>query len=73
MALISAAKCVDSPLFVKRNIMATRRTKKSIKTRPKYKQERALKCRRKKAKLAGAQKKGRSRAKARRQKRGGLK
>ena len=49
--------------------MATLRTKKSISTRPKYKQDRALKNRRKKAKLAAAQKKGRNRAKARRQKR----
>lgn len=53
--------------------MATRRTKKSVKSRPQYKQDRALKCRRKKAKLAGAQKKGRNRAKARRQKRSGKK
>lgn len=53
--------------------VATRRTKKSVRNRPKYKQERALKCRRKKAKLAAAQKKGRNRSKARRQKRTGRK
>lgn len=53
--------------------VATHRTKKSIKSRPKYKQDRALKTRRKKAKLAAAQKKGRNRAKTKRQKRNGRK
>lgn len=52
--------------------MATLRSKKSVKSRPKYKQERALKCRRKKAKKAAQARKGRNRSKARRQKRGGL-
>ncbi len=54
--------------------MATgRRVKKSLKDRPKYKQERSLKNRRKKAKLAGKQRKSRNRAKAKRQKRTGRK
>ena len=53
--------------------VATHRTKKSIKSRPQYKQDRSLKTRRKKAKLAAAQKKGRNRAKAKRQKRNGRK
>lgn len=51
--------------------MASRRTKKSIKNRPKYQQDRALKTRRKKAKLAGRRRKGLNRAKARRRKRSG--
>lgn len=59
--------------LLKGKTVATHRTKKSIKSRPKYKQERALKTRRKKAKLAAAQKKGRNRSKARRQKRSGRK
>ena len=48
--------------------MATgRRTKKTIKSRPKYKQERSLKTRRRKAKAAGAKKRAFNRAKKRRQ------
>lgn len=51
--------------------MATQRTKKSLKSRPKYKQERSLKNRRKKAKLAASRKRSLNRAKKRRQKRSG--
>ena len=51
--------------------MATgRRTKRSIKSRPKYKQERSLATRRRKAKLRGARKRGANRARARRRDKG---
>jgi hypothetical protein len=54
--------------------MATgRRTKRRLKDRPKYKQDRSLKNRRKKAKLSAKQKRSRGRAKAKRQKRTGRK
>ncbi|HUH06052.1 MAG TPA: hypothetical protein VML75_28875 [Kofleriaceae bacterium] len=48
--------------------MATgRRTKRKLKSRPKHRQERALRGRRRKAKKAGQRKAGRNRAKAKRQ------
>ena len=53
--------------------MATRRTKKTLKRRPKYKQERSLKNRRIKAKMAGAKKRSTNKIKARRKRRGKLK
>jgi hypothetical protein len=46
------------------------RTKRSIKTRPKYKKARILKDRRMKAKKAAAHKRGLGRNKARRRRRG---
>lgn len=46
-----------------------RRSKKSIKTRPKYKQDRILKDRRMKAKKKAAHKRGLGKSKARRRKR----
>ncbi len=46
--------------------MATRRSKTSLKDRPKYKQERRLACRRKKAKLRASRKRGLNRSRARR-------
>lgn len=46
--------------------MATRRTKKNLKNRPKHHQERALRTRRRKAKLAASRKRGINRNKARR-------
>ena len=49
---------------------AGRRTKKSLKTRPKYKQVRRLKDRRMKARKKAAHKRGLARNKARRQRRG---
>lgn len=52
--------------------MATgRRTKRSISNRPKYRQERALKTRRRKAKLAASRKRGLNRSRARRRTRQG--
>ncbi len=54
--------------------MATgRRTKSTLKARPKYKQDRSLKNRRKKAKLAAKYARNRKRSKAKRQKRTGRK
>ena len=53
--------------------VATRRTKNSLKDRPKYKQERALKNRRIKAKKAAARKRSVGAVKARRVRRGNLK
>jgi hypothetical protein len=51
--------------------MATgRRTKRSLKTTPKYKQARALKNRRRKARTAAAHKRGLNRSRARRRNRG---
>lgn len=47
-----------------------RRTKKSVKSRPKYKQERRLKGRKMKAKKNAAHKRGLARSKARRKNRG---
>ena len=47
-----------------------RRTKSSIKNRPKYKRERILKDRKMKAKKKAAHKRGLARGKARRQRRG---
>jgi hypothetical protein len=49
------------------------RTKSSLKDRPKYKQERSLKNRRKKNKLAAKRRRSLTRAKARRRKRTGRK
>jgi hypothetical protein len=49
-----------------------RRVKKSVKSRPKVKQERALKARRRNAKLAAARKKSRNGIKERRKRRGKL-
>jgi hypothetical protein len=46
------------------------RTKKSVKSRPKFKQERRLKGRRMKARKAAAHKRGLARNKARRRRRG---
>jgi hypothetical protein len=57
----------------KEHAVATRRSKKSLSSRPKYKQERSLKNRRTKAKLAGRRKKSVNRIKAARARRGGLK
>ena len=53
--------------------VATRRTKKSLKDRPKYRQERALKNRRIKAKKAAARKRSTASIKKRRVRRGKLK
>jgi hypothetical protein len=53
--------------------VATRRTKKTLKDRPKYRQERALKNRRKKAKKAASRKRSINKIKARRVRRGNLK
>lgn len=53
--------------------MATRRTKKSLTDRPKYRQERALKNRRKKARKAAARKRSVNKIKTRRERRGKLK
>jgi len=54
--------------------MATgQRTKSSLKDRPKYKQERSLKNRRKKNRLAAKQRRSRNRAKAKCRKRTGRK
>jgi len=47
-----------------------RRSKKSLKSRPKYKRTRSLKDRRIKAKAAGAHKRGLNKAKKRRRARG---
>jgi hypothetical protein len=49
-----------------------RRVKKTVKSRPKVKQERALKTRRRNAKLAAARKKSRNGIKERRKRRGKL-
>ncbi len=46
--------------------MATRRTKRNLKDRPKHRQARALKTRRRKAKARAAHKRGLNRSKARR-------
>jgi hypothetical protein len=57
--------------FVDNTRMASgRRTKKKLKDRPKYKQERRLKGRRMKARKAAAHKRGMARNKARRRRRG---
>jgi hypothetical protein len=57
--------------FVDNTRMASgRRTKKRLKNRPKYKQERRLKDRRMKARKAAAHKRGLARSKARRRRRG---
>lgn len=53
--------------------MATRRTKKKLTDRPKYRQERALKNRRKKAKKAASRKRSVNKIKVRRERRGKLK
>jgi hypothetical protein len=53
--------------------VATRRTKKKLSDRPKYRQERALKNRRKKAKKAASRKRSVGGIKARRERRGKLK
>ena len=53
--------------------MTARRSKKSLKARPKYRQERALKNRKKKAGQAAAQKRSVNKIKARRKRRGKLK
>jgi hypothetical protein len=53
--------------------VATRRSKPSLKDRPKYRQDRALKNRRKKAKKAAARKRTVGKIKAGRKRRGGLK
>ena len=53
--------------------MATRRTKKTLKRRPKYKQERSLKNRRIKARKAAARRRSTNKIKARRKRRGKLK
>jgi hypothetical protein len=53
--------------------VATRRTKKSLKDRPKYRQERSLKNRRTKAKKAAARKRSTGSIKKRRVRRGKLK
>jgi len=47
-----------------------RRTKRSVKSRPKFKQKRRMKDRRMKAKKAGWHKRGLARNKARRRRRG---
>jgi len=49
---------------------AGRRTKSSLKSRPKYRQERALATRRRKAKIRAAHKRGLNRSKAKRRNRG---
>jgi hypothetical protein len=51
-------------------VASGRRTKSSIKTRPKYKKERILKDRRMKSKKKAAHKRGLARNKARRRRRG---
>jgi len=53
--------------------VATRRSKKSLKDRPKYRQDRALKNRRTKAKKAGSRKRSIGKIKAARARRGKLK
>lgn len=53
--------------------MATRRTKKKLSDRPKYRQERALKNRRKKVSKAASRKRSVNKIKARRERRGKLK
>ncbi|HUS63810.1 MAG TPA: hypothetical protein VMZ28_04665 [Kofleriaceae bacterium] len=53
--------------------MATHRTKKTLKKRPKYKQERSLKNRRTKARKAAARKRSVNNIKTRRKRRGKLK
>jgi hypothetical protein len=53
--------------------VATRRTKKKLTDRPKYRQERALKNRRVKAKQAAARKRSVNKIKVRRKRRGKLK
>ncbi len=53
--------------------MATRRTKKKLSDRPKYRQERSLKNRRKKAAKAASRKRSVNKIKARRERRGKLK
>jgi hypothetical protein len=50
--------------------VATGRSKKSIKTRPKYKQDRILKDRKMKSKKKAAHKRGLARGKAKRRRRG---
>jgi hypothetical protein len=53
--------------------VATRRTKKKLSDRPKYRQERSLKNRRKKAAKAASRKRSVNKIKARRERRGKLK
>jgi hypothetical protein len=53
--------------------VATRRTKKKLSDRPKYRQERALKNRRKKAAKSASRKRSVNKIKARRERRGKLK
>jgi len=47
-------------------VATSRRTKRSLKDRPKYRQARALKTRRRKAKLRASRKRGLNRSRARR-------
>jgi hypothetical protein len=53
-------------------VAATRRTKKSIKTSPKHRQEKALRTRKRKAKLSAKRRKSRVNAKKARSRRGKL-
>jgi hypothetical protein len=53
--------------------VATRRSKPTLKDRPKYRQDRALKNRRQTAKKAGARRRTLGRVKAGRKRRGGIK
>jgi hypothetical protein len=53
-------------------VATARRTKRNLKDRPKHRQERALRTRRRKAKLAAKRKKSRNNIKARRRRRGKL-
>ena len=55
-----------------KTVAKTRRTKKSLKDRPKHRQKLALRNRRRKAKASAAKKRSRNKLKARRTRRGSL-
>lgn len=78
--MAASADCLDARgalrrlqrfVFEKEVAVATRRTKKSIKNRPKHIQAKALRTRRRKAKQAASHKRGLNRNRARRKRKTG--
>lgn len=73
--MISAVISVDCVAHANQDeepVATARRTKRSLKDRPKHIQARALRTRRRKAKLAAKRRRSRNTIKARRQRRGKL-
>jgi hypothetical protein len=71
--LTPGTPCVDCNASISKRkfAVATRRTKKSLKNRPKHIQKRALRTRRRKAKQAASHKRGLNRNRARRKRKSG--